>query len=325
MFKLLFSLGLILSGLTLGYIFQQLDRRGTLRFPFPVEEIRKCLQKIGLFFFMSISFMGAVWVIRIEDMRIVALPILCVFALLLGGALAIFAARLMRLSRRQTGAYYACGSFTNIGSVGALVVFVFLGEEAFALVPLYKLFEELTYYAIGFPITKFYSTDRTEKERLSSRIKKVFTDPFVLIALTAVIVGGLLNLTGVKRPPFFATVTSLFVPVGTFILLVSIGMAMRISSIRKYIAQGVVIAGIKFVIIPAVIVGLAYLLGFAGMEGGLPLRVIVILSSMPVAFTALVPPSLYDLDIDLANACWLSTTIGLLAVLPWLYFLVSFI
>lgn len=325
MFNLLFSLGLILSGLTLGYLIQQLDRRGALKLPFPFEEFRKFLQKIGLFFFMSISFLGAVWVIRIGDIRIITLPALCVLALLLGGVLALFAARLMRLDKRQTGAYYACGSFTNIGSVGALVVFVFLGEEAFALVPLYKLFEEMTYFAIGFPITKFYSSERGKKERLGSRLKKVFTDAFVLVALSALTVGGVLNLTGIERPPFFGAVTSLFVPVGTFILLVSIGMAMRISSINKYLAQGMVIAAIKFIAIPAVIGGLAYMLGFGKIEGGLPLRVVLILSSMPVAFTALVPPSLYDLDIDLANACWFTTTVGLLAVLPWLYFLISFI
>ena len=34
---------------------------------------------------------------------------------------------------------------------------------------------------------------------------------------------------------------------------------------------------------------------------------------MLVAFTTLIPPSIYDLDIDLANSCWFITT-SLLAV-----------
>jgi predicted permease len=41
---------------------------------------------------------------------------------------------------------------------------------------------------------------------------------------------------------------------------------------------------------------------------------------MPVAFTALIPPSIYDLDIDLANSCWFITTSLLMAVLPGLLF-----
>ena len=37
---------------------------------------------------------------------------------------------------------------------------------------------------------------------------------------------------------------------------------------------------------------------------------------MPVAMTALVPPSLFRLDLDLANACWIFSTLALVAVLP---------
>lgn len=39
--------------------------------------------------------------------------------------------------------------------------------------------------------------------------------------------------------------------------------------------------------------------------------------------TALVAASIYELDLDLANACWLITTGGLLVVLPWLSFLLT--
>jgi len=53
-------------------------------------------------------------------------------------------------------------------------------------------------------------------------------------------------------------------------------------------------------------------LGLGQMENGLPLKVVLILSSMPVGFIAMVPPTLYDLDIDLANSCWLVTNCLLL-------------
>ena len=49
----------------------------------------------------------------------------------------------------------------------------------------------------------------------------------------------------------------------------------------------------------------------------------MIASSMPVAFNAVVVTSIYDLDLELANSCWLITTGSLLLVLPWLYFLFS--
>ena len=85
MSKLLFSLGLIMGGLALGYILQILSQKGVLRLPLPVPALRKLLQKVGLLFFMPISFVGAVWIIRIDDIRIITLPFLCLLALALGG------------------------------------------------------------------------------------------------------------------------------------------------------------------------------------------------------------------------------------------------
>jgi len=79
---------------------------------------------------------------------------------------------------------------------------------------------------------------------------------------------------------------------------------------------------IKFAIVPGVVTFLALLLGYRNIGDGLLLKVVIILSSMPVAFMALIPPSLYDLEIDLANSCWLFTTTLLVIVLPVLYFVI---
>ncbi|WP_303996728.1 hypothetical protein [Desulfovibrio piger] len=41
---------------------------------------------------------------------------------------------------------------------------------------------------------------------------------------------------------------------------------------------------------------------------------------MPVAMTALVPPALFGLDVDMANALWIFSTLALVVILPVLYF-----
>jgi hypothetical protein len=46
---------------------------------------------------------------------------------------------------------------------------------------------------------------------------------------------------------------------------------------------------------------------------------------MPVAFNALIPPSIYDLDLNLANSCWFFTTALLIFVLPGLLFILGLI
>lgn len=76
-------------------------------------------------------------------------------------------------------------------------------------------------------------------------------------------------------------------------------------------------------IIPGIAVATAFALGFGDINDGLPLKVVAIVSSMPVAFTALVAASIYDLDLDLANSCWLITTGSLVVILPWLSYLLT--
>jgi len=225
--NLIISLGIIFFGLIVGYIIQLLTQRRVIRLPISLEKLRKLLQKIGLLFFMPISFIGALWIIKIEDIKIVALPFLGIFALLIGGALGLTAAKYFHLKRKDTGSMFTCGSFTNIGSIGGLICYLFLGEEGFALVPIYKLFEQVIYYAIGFPIAKSFSSNIDTKENMVSQLKKVLTDIFVVVALISIIIGTFLNLSGIERPIFYKTINAIFIPVGTIILLVSIGLAMK--------------------------------------------------------------------------------------------------
>jgi predicted permease len=325
MAKLVFSLSIISFGLALGYIIQILAQKGTIKLPITLEKLRKLLQKIALLFFNPIAFLGAIWIIKIDNLRIVALPFIGVFALLLGGVLALAAAKFFHLTRKEAGSLYTCGSFTNIGSIGGLVCFLFLGETGFAFVPFYKLFEEVVYYAIGFPIAKFYSTEAAEIETTLSRIKKVFTDIFVVVALTTIFLGAILNYSGLERPDFYRTINYIFIPLATVLLLTSIGMAMRFKSIKSYLRECISVSVIKFILVPLSVCTLALLIGYKTIEGGLPLKVVLILSCMPVAFTALVPPSLYNLNLDLANSCWLCTTSSLVIVLPLLLYVIRLI
>ena len=321
--KLFFSLAIIASGLTIGYMIQIIDRGEVMTLPLSITVLRKTLQKIGLLFFMPVSFLGAVWVVSFGDMRVAFLPLVGVFALSAGGLFGLGLSRLMKQSPKQTGVLFCCGSFTNIGAIGGLVCFMFLGEAGFALIALYKMFEEIVYYTIGFPIARFYSGESGERRSLGKRILGVVTDPFVAAALSSFGIGFTLNLSHITRPSFFETVTAVSIPVGTFIIIVSIGLGMRFSRVGKYLPVCAGICVIKFLLVPVMTCSLAFLLDLHLVADGLPLKVILVLSSMPVAFNALVATSIYDLDLDMANSCWLISTGALVVVMPWLYFLLS--
>jgi predicted permease len=288
-----------------------------------VDALRKGLQRLALLFFAPVTVLAAIWVVDLQSVSLAAMPLFGVFAILLGGVLAWTAAQVVGMPDRKTGAFFVCGSFSNIGSVGALVCFVYLGEEGFALVPMYKIFEEITYYSVGFPLAKYYSQKNGEAGGAAGRIRALIRDPFILAAVTAIGVGGALNVAGVARPAWVHGVVVVFVPLGTALLLVSIGLAMRFGRVTVYLRECLSVAAIKFILVPLTVSSAAYAFGFGTVNGGLPLQVIVILSSMPVAFNALIPPSIYDLDLDLANACWFFTTASLVVVLPLLWVLIG--
>jgi len=319
MSKFIFTFGLIVSGLSIGYGIQALIKREVLHLPLPLDRLRRFLVKLVLLFINPIAVVGALWTLRMNDGRMAAFPVLGISAILLGGLLALGASKILKLERKKAGSLFACGFFTNTSAIGGLISYVFLGEMGFALVVFYRIFEEFIYYGVGFPIAKLYSTEPHEKENWQDKLKRLGTDIFVLVSLISLFTGGLLNLSGLKRPEVYQSINSVLIPLGTLALLISIGLAMRVKTIQDYLKECVAISAIKFLIVPIIMTLTAFLLGYGKIEKGLPLKVVMILSSMPVAFTALVPPSLYDLDVDLANSCWLFSTSLLIVVLPVLY------
>ena len=114
-----------------------------------------------------------------------ALPFIGLFTYLLGGALAVGASRLLDLEGRKTGALFGCGFFTNIGAIGTLVCYIFLGEAGFALVAIFKLFQEVAYYGIGFPVAKYFGSSRHDVPA-RGLLKHLVRDPYLLVAVSAV-------------------------------------------------------------------------------------------------------------------------------------------
>jgi predicted permease len=311
-------------GLLLGYVTQILVRRRYIELGMPIDDLRKILQKAALLFVNPVAIVGAVWIVNLKNAGLIALPFIGLFTYLIGGALAVGASRLLDLDGKRAGALFGCGFFTNIGAIGTLICYIFLGEAGFALVAIFKLFQEVAYYAIGFPIAKYFGSSRHDVPT-RGLLKHLARDPYLIMAVSAITIGGLLNINGIQRPEFYKTIISVFVPLLTLLLLISIGMAMKFRKIGAYLRECVSISLIKFVLVPVLVSLPAYFLGYGNIQNGLPLKVVLILSSMPVAFNALIPPSIYNLDLDLANSCWFFTTALLVVVLPMLLMVINMI
>jgi predicted permease len=314
--KLLLTLGIIFAGLFIGCGIQLYGRRKRL----DLARLRSAIQRVCLLGLVPVTVTASIWILDLHNPLILVLPLLGAAAIVAGGFYAFISAHLLRLPRSQTGVFIVSGSFTNIGSIGGLIVFAFFGEHAFALMPFYKLFEELLYYGLGFPLAKSFSDGGAAADTAAGRIRAILTDPFIIVAFAAVAAGFGLNVSGLSRPEFFGPLNAVLIPLVSFLLMASIGMGMRFSAVGKYVKPAFVIAAIKLLVVPATVLALALAFGLGTAENQLVLKVVLVLASGPCAFISIIPPALYKLDLDLANANWLLSNALLVLLVPALWF-----
>ncbi len=319
------TIAIIIIGLLLGYSIQVFERKKIIHLPISTKALSKILQKFALLFLSPIALIGALWMAELNSYRLLILPVLGILAWTTSGFLAWRIGKLQKMENHQLGAYIVAGSFTNVGVIGGIVCFIFFGELGFAFVPIYKMFEELIYYGIGFPIAKALSNEEGTIVSFKDRLKNIFSDTFIRVAMGSILIGLILNFTGIKRPDVYSNINGIIIPVTTIILLTSIGLNMKFSKIKENIKPSIILVIVKMVLIPICIGTLGYMFGLGKINDGLPLKVAIILSSMPTGFVALVPPSIYNLDIDLANTVWIFTTFALFIVVPILYLVTGWI
>lgn len=314
--RLLLTLTIIFASLFAGYALRLASEHGFLTKPEIVQgPLRKRLQACAIYILMPLSAMLSLWGLPAPKPILLILPLLGLVSYLCGGILAILAAHFLDLDRAETGSLFCCGTFTNVGAVGSLVCVLFLGENSIALVALYRLLEEFYFFSVSIPVAQWFSPDNKNKSFSISQFKP---DPLLGVILGALLLGITFNLLGLERPQGLGSAASWLVIAATVSLLFTIGIGLRLLKIQGYARQSAAICGIKFVGVPVLITSLARSLGLGEIENGLPLKVVAVLSAMPVAMTSLVPPALFNLDLDLANACWIYSTLGLLLVLPLL-------
>jgi Predicted permeases len=234
---ILSSFTLIATGLLLGYGIRLLFEKGVLGPNERLGRLRSFLQRLVLLGLGPVTFAGALWIVEIREPKIALLALIGAFCHIFGGAAAALVARLFRMAPPQAGAFFCCGFFTNVGAIGGLVIFMFLGEEGYAMVPLFKLLEELVYYGIGFPVARLYS-DGAKKKAGGSLLPRLLRDPFLRVAVGGLVLGTALNLSGIPRPAFYSSLNSLLIPLSTVLLLASIGMAMRFGKTALYLKEG---------------------------------------------------------------------------------------
>jgi predicted permease len=326
MLRFVQSFSIILIGLATGAFFNFAIERGFVPVKHgAVERLRAGMQRSVLLAINPVAYCGAIWSLDLSNPRYFLLPMIGIAALGLGLMLGFAGSCAMRLPPERAGVYSTCASFTNIGNIGSLVVFVLLGEPAFALVPFYKLFEEIWYYSTLFPVARNFGEKANPslasaggRQGPLGGLLRVARDPFFLVSVAGISAGLGLNASGLSRPVFYTGLNSILVPSSSLIFLFTIGMKMKFRIPREHRRAAALLVVGKTLVVPCAAFALAMILGMGSVAGGLGLKVVLILSMMPVGFLGLVPPTLYRLDADFANSIWLTSNGALALVVPLL-------
>ena len=302
--------------IVLGFVTGQMLKH---QLPRHINGIRNLTVFIAMRVTIPLSVMLAIWQLDIQSWVFAWLPVMGTTFLLLGFLIGCLVSAVFKLKDSQHAVVAPAGSFTNMGAIGSFVVFVYLGESGFALVPLFKLFEEVIYFAFLFPYASKFSALPTQQKR------KIWQVPVLQTMFAALLLGATLNLTDVLRPDWFSSVTSVLIPTGTFSLMISIGLVFRFKAIFQHWRVALTLSLCKQMLLPIIVLGLMMLTGQAHFYEGLMLQVAVVLSAMPIAFLVILPAALYQLDQDLANACWVFSSLIFLVMLPFFPFLLNWL
>lgn len=315
--KLLFVFSISFGSLFLGYALRKLSIHGKSIRKDTTESVSKNLKLAATFFLNPLPMIDGLWKLPLHTHGLFLLPLLGMFSLAVGGLSAVLFNTLFHIPPKRAASVFTSGTFTNIVTFGGLIAFVFYGVDGYGLVQFFNMFITAIYYIIGFPVSHQLSLETRGRFSFAPTSLKQF--PYIFVPIAGVILGILFNLVGLARPLVLDEISTVLVPIVSAVMGFSIGITLHFSRVGGYRKEIGLVLLIKFVIVPVITIPVGLALGLPAMMGGLPFKVLVIVSFMPVAFNALVPPAVYGFDLDLANSAWIVSTLSLAVVLPALY------
>ncbi len=315
--QLIFVLVVSIGSIAVGYAMQHVLTGFRVAGATGLGAISRVLKLAAFFFLNPVAILSTFWGLALPSPSVLAFPFLGLLSVVLGAAGAMAAIRLFRVPPEQAASVFTCGVFSNVVTFGGLIAYTMFAEAGYGLAQLFTVLMSPAYYMIGYPVSSNIARGEERVLRVSSENLK--ENPYLVIPLIAIGAGILLRVWGPARPEVLTHVVAVLVPCVAAMLGIAIGLTLRFSLIGGYRRDILIVLVIRHALVPLVMIPLAAVLGFGSVGDGLALKTVVILSVMPVAFNALVPPAIYGFDLDLANSAWIASTSTLVVALPVLF------
>lgn len=242
-------------------------------------------------------------------------------AQIIAGALVmVMIGRLLKWPRKQTGALVLGGGLANQGfTMGAYLCYLLLdrGDEALAYGMGLVTVMMVAAVPLLYPMARHYGGTTKQDQSLAGLIYHSFVD-LRAMPLYAAVTGVTLALLQVPPPQFLwdIHVIDVLFFAGGFGAYFGVGMLLFVRSSFSYRQAHLAMTGVRFALIPAVTIGLLWLMRrLTGGPDDLLYNVLIIESFTPAALLMVMLSNLFHLDARLASNAWLINTL-LFVMLP---------
>ncbi|QQE12400.1 hypothetical protein JD969_02690 [Planctomycetota bacterium] len=235
--------------------------------------------------------------------------------------------KLLKLSRSHTGVIAGAAGMGNMGfTLGAYLCYLMLEDRASALaygiasVTIMQIFSILFLY----PVARHFGTQQVGDQSLAKTILSSFD--LRAMPLYAAIAGITLAILKVPAPIFlwdYKFIDVIFY-IGAFGALFGIGMKLEFANTLQYLKQHILLALVKFALIPLVLLTLLHFINLTPVKTDQLFNDVLIIESLvPTALMTVMMANLFHLDTRFASCAWFwNTVIFLIGPLPailWYY------
>ena len=235
------------------------------------------------------------------------------------------AAAALKLKHPQRGNFLLASMFSNNGiTLGAFLCLVFIGDEGLAMSILFMVGFSPLLLTVGFGIGK-HSARKAALANGDAGDEPLSLGILRLVPYSALALGLALNIGGARLPDFTPYLTRCLVFADVVLYSFAIGTLFVLGSVRRFFRECLVMSGLKFIVSPIIGLLLFFIAAQFADLSPLLLRVMVIQCAMPVAIMSVVVSRFCRLDMQLAAACWVFTTLAVAGLVPALAYAVSYL
>lgn len=271
---------------------------------------------------MSVLALLSMWVLPLKP-DLLSLPFFAFFNAFFPLAIIFLLHRQRRFTNKiDKGSYLISAMPSNTTALGGLCGYLLYGEVAFAYSQIIGVFQSLVMFFVLFPMGYYYHNSG-QSANIPAFFKANWKSIFInwnQLSIAAIAAGLLLYIFGVPRPAVLGQIFQGLVHVNAWAALLPIGYLIDFSHLKAYCRPTLDLIPIKMVVTPAA----SYLLAVQFTSDPVLLGSLLIMMATPCAINALVTARLYDLNVNLSMAPFITTTILYILVLyPAFYLLVS--